>query len=418
MEFKKNCQAIGSVFCLLVFINNSPLCCQDETINVPIVNEPVQISAENPYKLNRSLPTQIQLKPPIISKKDHPIKIAFYNILTTHATDKEPKKTKYPQYLWRKHRARPVIQLIQKDKPTVLGLCELDLKQTRRIRRELKKGRRLEGYKLVGFSSVTKKTIGTTEKRFSKGQQHSYGEFVAFLVDSRRIKVKKMICHPLHQSKGQRWKRILVQANLYDTVTKTHFVCLASHFDHLSLESRVKSAEKELKIIQELEDKNIPWFSISDRNWSRNNDGELCAQEYAKKPYICDFRDETKLGQFGQPGTFPGHLWLSGQPIPKTTTTGRHIQIIDAPTVDTGYRSKRLVDGIYYYTKTGEFDPVTGNLIASYKQGDLTKRYFASDHYLFGGVFYFKTVEQKALSVVAATATTVTSVTAGYCKTP
>lgn len=311
--------------------------------------------------------------PPIEDRKV--IKISFLNVLTSSLSDKKENILAFPKYQW-KNRQKALIQLIQLDRPAVLGLCELDINQAKTLEMEL------EEYILVGFASETGESIETTKMRFAHEEHRKYGEFVALLVDKSRIRIDELKCHILPSAKKQKWQRIIVEASLYDDWTDTSFVCLASHFDHIkkSVHVRKQSAEQELAILKRLEEEKIPWFSVGDRNWYVNRDEEN-ANIYLQEPFISDFRDRMELGHFGPSGTFPGYLWLCRFLPPPS----------QVPTVDTGYRSAYLIEGIYYYAYTGEFDPVTGNLLPIHPKSEaLGERNLLSDHYLFGGAFRFK----------------------------
>jgi hypothetical protein len=353
---------------------------------IPIINFPVNETS----RLNKPLPDTLRLETSNYpSFPNESIKIAFYNILTTHVTDKEPKKSTFSKYRW-ENRKSAVIELIYRDHPHVLGLCELDIRQAKTLEDECRKGGKLEQYHLYGYASETKQTIQDTKNQFHDDEQVKYGEFVAFLIDTTRIQLEKDFCHSLPSCKNQKWKRILVQAHLHDTATKTHFVCLFSHFDHFFLEARQQSAAQEIQIIQQLESKKTPWFSLSDRNWYRDEDGEKGHQQYLQQAFISDFKDDTKLGLFGPPGTFPGHIWLEGQSLSPVVKLKDDHLVIDAPCVSTGYTSKFSVEKLAYYAKTGEYDPSTGKLLPFDLYNDLSLRNLASDHYLIGSVFLFK----------------------------
>lgn len=328
----------------------------------------------DPY-LNRPVPFEIRVDCPHV-EDPHLIKIAFWNVLTTYVWNKPNfPREKYPQYDWAL-RCRPMIDLISQDHPTVLGLCELDLTQVKSLEEEMVKGGKLEGYKLVGFSSEMGTTIEKTKKRCKDTQWKKYGEFVALLIDTKRIHIEDLQCISLPKIEPQKWRRILVQAKLYDTATKVHFAVLASHFDHQSEPSRQQSAHLELGLIEKLEKEHIPWFSISDRNWGRDEAGANGAKQYASHSAVADFRDDTRLGCFGQPGTFFGDKTR----LKKISNA----VIIRSKTVDTGYRSKALVEAEFYYTLTGEYNIKTGQL------GPSKKKHCVSDHFYIGQACHFK----------------------------
>jgi endonuclease/exonuclease/phosphatase family metal-dependent hydrolase len=340
----------------------------------------------SPCSLNRPLSNSYRFEPFPQPPKES-LKIAFLNTLTTYVSDgKRNIRKNYPQYNWAS-RCAPMIELIQKDRPAVLGLCELDLRQIKSFQAEMKEGGKLQRYKLVGYAAQTSETIEEGLLKYNDDEQLKYGEFVAFLLDEDQVNIEGLSLHVLPSEKDQKWTRIILQARLFSTAMKIHFVSLASHFDHLSLNARRRSAQIELDIIRDLEDRKIPWFSMGDRNWAQDQDGELCSQDYLQEPFVQDFRDGTEYGTFGPPGTFPGHLWLQDRVPYPVIELQDGTMVIDAPTIDTGYYSKNLSKSLYYYAKTGEFNPDSGELLTVSTKESLVQRNLVSDHYLFGGVF-------------------------------
>jgi hypothetical protein len=86
-----------------------------------------QIQERLTYQLNRH-ETWHMLIPPQANKERGEFKIAGLNIQTTWVTDSTNNLEKYPKYAWN-NRLKPVIQLISLDKPTILAMSELHLKQ-------------------------------------------------------------------------------------------------------------------------------------------------------------------------------------------------------------------------------------------------------------------------------------------------
>lgn len=300
--------------------------------------------------------------------------IAFLNILTTYVWHKPNyNREKFAHYDWEKRRPA-VIQLIAEERPSVLGLCELDLTQEKDLKKEMGEGGKLQGYQLVGFSSETARTIEETEKTHQDREWLLYGEFVALLVDTKRVEVKSAECHKLPKEPHQRYNRVLVQAHLVDKIAQTQFDVLVSHFDYETPESRKKSAEIELALINQLEEKGTPWVAIGDRNWGPET-GEEESQPYADHPSVIDFRDDTALGCFGPAGTFIRKMPLT------------------LDTVDVGYRSKKMTESACYYTRTGIYDKETGRL----RPDDSKPVGCISDHLLFAGVVHFKKSENASV---------------------
>lgn len=336
-----------------------------------------------PHPIFRPLPKTIHTHPPHVDNPNA-IKIAFYNILAQHVSDKNQKDSKY---FW-KNRKGSLIKLIRRDHPHVLGLCELELNQAKDLEKQLAPKKLLEGYSLIGFAAKTDEMLETMMQR-PVDDYREYQEFVGFLYDTNRVQMNRIQRIQLPKSGGQKHDRILVEAHFYDKVANTHFVCLASHFDHLEAESRQLSAKVEIDRIEELQKVGLPCFSLGDRNWgSKANKQELTKDKLAASAYmrtLKDFRDAPKF--YGPPGTFPGHIWYKDRP---KIIEHNGMKLIDANQIDLCYYSKEI-QAIYTYHESGEFDPKTKELLPPGHQGDLDERNFVSDHYYVGGVFLIKT---------------------------
>ena len=292
--------------------------------------------------------------------QDASLKVAFLNILTTYVWHKpDYNKEKFAHYNWEK-RHPAIIELIGRERPAVLGLCELDLTHAKTLQGEMQEGKALAGYQLLGYSAETEETIEAT-KRFEDHDWKQYGEFVAFLVDTNRVEVTETRCHRLPSDPGQRWNRILVEARLVDKASQRTFAFLVSHFDHEKREARDRSARFELGLIEAFEKEGTPWIAVGDRNWPPET-GEQESHPYGTHPAVVDVRDETRLGCFGLSGTFI-----------------RKMQPMTVDMVDTGYRSSRLTDGEVYYTRTGKYDPLRSRLV----NDDAKTNQCVSDHLMF-----------------------------------
>lgn len=338
-----------------------------------------ELQATSSYLLNRHDDWNMLVTPPANIEKGE-IKIAGLNIQTAFVSDKPENLAKYPQYAW-SNREKPFLQLISLDQPTVLAMSELHLKQIQSLRA-------LKGYKIAAFSSESKEPIEVVEEKVSQDAKYNYGEFVGFLYNSNQVRLDDINCIELE--KGERHKRVLIIGRFYHTLLKVNFVVLSSHFDHLSLSSRQLSGETELAIIQQLEEQGIPWFSVGDRNWFPGIGGQDCAEQYIKKPYIIDFRDETEKGHFGPSGTFPGHLGLPQEFEPRMVDRPDGKKQIEAYTFDVGFRSRSTVIAINDYAYSGEFSPDTYDLLPLDQQGPIQNKNFLSDHYYIGGTFRFR----------------------------
>lgn len=334
------------------------------------------------YLLNRKLSWN-RAEVPRINRGAGEIRIAYWNILVLKAVN----KTVYPQYMWQK-RSKPIVKLILKDRPDVLGFCECKLLQARDLIKRFEK----ENYTFIGYSTQTLQSIDEMDTASLQEKEMHYGEFVGVLFDRKRLQLIESAVYKLEP--GVKHNRILVLADFYDRYTKRRFVVLSSHFDHLSEHSRMRSAELELELIHDLEKRDIPWFSVGDRNWYPNQAGQRSAEKYIHKPYICDFRDETEQGHFGPTGTFVGHLGEKTNCNRPVVKLKNGMKAIRASTVDVGFRSRRLVRALNSYAYTGEFHPVTYKLLPTNCSGDVAKRNFASDHYYIGGTFLFRSHSQ------------------------
>jgi hypothetical protein len=351
--------------------------------NLQALNQREYVEA---YQLNRPASWNLQNVPSQNIEKGE-IKIAFWNIQVQWVTDLPTNLKKYPQYEWKK-RLKTVVELIKKDSPDVLGLCECTLTQAKDLKAHFEK----EGYFLFGYSSETLHSIEELDAIIEQGGRTPYyGELVGFLYKSKRVQFIKSSCYPLE--KGEKHKRILVVGHFLDKLTKREFSVLASHFDHLSEHSREKSAQQELALIEELEKSKTPWFSVSDRNWYPDGSGQKSAEKYLK-PYVVDFRDETVRGHFRPSGTFAGHLGLESNRDRKVLQLENGMQMIQASSVDVHFRSRKLIKGICSYAYTAEFDPETYDLLPVNSHGDLKSRNFASDHYYTGGTFRFRRLKK------------------------
>ncbi len=339
-----------------------------------------------PYQLHRISSYLVKPLPPVDVEKGE-IKIAFYNILTQFydaqvLLKKHVLRNSFcEKYLW-KNRQAPIVQLILNDLPDVMGFCEANLTQIRDLRREL------AGYSILGFDSETCQFIEEQELTTTRLKELLYrGEFVGCIYKTARLWLQNAFCYELPS--GTTYKRILVQANFIDAITQKTFAILNSHFDHESLDSVQQSGEIERACIDELERKNIAWFSLGDRNWwSAPNwplgEDEALAHSYINEPHIVDIRDETEQGHFGPLGTYPSYNKEGYDSYPILHIEGQ--KILHAPTLDVGFRSKNLTQGICSYTLTGEFSSQTNTLISSITESKIEERNFASDHFYIGTI--------------------------------
>lgn len=327
------------------------------------------------YDLNRKPFWNIAPLPAKHTKKKE-LRIAFWNLQTQWVSD----SSKYLKYKW-KRRIQPIVELILRNRPDILGVCECNLRQVDDLKKTLKKA----GYALFAISSETLKDVDGVKKLRRKKHSLNYGEFVGVLYKKSRLQLLNTRAHPL--KRGRKHARVLVETHFRDRLSKKKFVVLTSHFDHILERSRKLSAKKELRIIKQFEKKKLPWFSLSDRNWNPDKKGQKSAEKYALKPFITDFRDRTSTGHFGVWGTFVGHLGLASNNSRPVIILENGLRMCNASSVDVCFRSRRLVTGINSFTFTGEFDPETYRLLPCNRSGDVAKRNFASDHFYHGGTF-------------------------------
>lgn len=336
--------------------------------------------------LNRYHPSTCYLSRPLFKLKDDEFRVAGYKLLSAFVTDNPKNAEKFPKYEW-KNRAKPMIEFIKKDHPEILALYEFNIPQAKTLRESLG-----EQYDLIGYSSELGLPIEEIERLIedatasrAKGEEAKdpyYGEFVGFMIDKDQFSVESVKCHSLPD--GARHKRILVEANLIHQATKTHICAFSSHFDHISLESRMKSGEIELDLIAKKIENGIACISFGDRNWFPDASGQECWKHYVESGLVKDIRDNHE-GHFGPMGTFPGHLDLPAKFAPNFSKDKEGRDIIDANTLDVGFVSKHL-DVRYSYTDYVSFDPESGKLLTNETPGDLKKKLFASDHYPLGAV--------------------------------
>lgn len=363
------------------FFKESPVRSIHSFQALPSIRSSIDSSMSATYRLNRHDTWNTRV-PPRVREEIGQFKIASLNIQTKWITDSQANLEKFPKYAWEK-RLRPITQLILMDNPLILALSELHIQQAEDIIHNLKG----LGYQLIGYSSETQEPMEAVIKKVAIDKDYYYSEIVGLLFNSTKVALKN--CECIELERGERHRRILVIAHFIHIASKVHFAVLTTHFDHLSLVSRQKSGEKELTIISDLENRGIPWFSIGDRNWFSNIGGQECAEAYIRYPHICDFRDENIEGHYGPSGTYPGHLGLPKHFEPRTfqKTTGEIV--IEAQTLDVGFRSRRGIEGINDYTYSGEFSPETHDLIPFDRQGHVLEKNFISDHYYIGGTFCF-----------------------------
>ncbi len=334
--------------------------------------------------LNRYDSSTCFLSRPARKLENDEFRIAFYNPQSAFVTDNPKHSEKYPQYQW-KNRAKAIIEFIQKDHPHILAFCEINDVQLKTFRKFLG-----DQYHLVGFSSELRESIEKVEEMIEQAKADRaagkeakdpyYGEFVGFLIDRKKFDIDSKVCHEL--PKGKRHGRVLATAMLIDKKTKKKFFVTSSHFDHLSLESRMKSGEKELELIAKKVEEGIPCLSFGDRNWFPDVSGQECYEAYINSGFLSDIRDSEE-GHFGPMGTFPGHLDLPEKFAPKSSKDKAGRYVIEAKTLDVGFVSKNI-RVINSYTDYVAFNPETGKLLPNENPGYLGKKNFASDHYYLG----------------------------------
>lgn len=120
------------------------------------------------------------------------------------------------------------------------------------------------------------------------------------------------------------------------------------------------------------EQKGIPYLSVGNRNWSRGT-GEEEAKRYIASGLVTDLhlRDDNQYGCFGLPGTFQSKK--------------------EFVTIDTGYRSIALTEGVVYYTRVGKYDIPTKKLLPdTAKVKEQPNTGFVSDHLMFIAGIRFK----------------------------
>ena len=305
--------------------------------------------------------------------KGNELKIAFLNFKSAWC-DRNHRNKNHPHIQW-ENRKTPVTQLIQKDNPHILGFCELNWRQITDLTTLLTQ------YTPVGYLADNPPLC---LKTFDPTIQDSIEktEFIGAFLKTDRITLISKQAHRL--TPGKHYERILVELTLEDKKTKKIFTVLISHFDHQLLSSKQKSGQQEIKKLKDLEKKG-PWFSLGDRNWFLDEQGENLYQEYIKNNFISDFRDNPKEGHFGPSGSFAGHANDPYKAPTEKTTNSQ--QKIAAKMLDVCFKSKKQAKTHLSYAYTGEFKPETNTLLPNHIQGNLNQRNLCSDHYLIGGIF-------------------------------
>lgn len=321
--------------------------------------------------------------------KAEEIKVAFLNFLLQSITDNPRHQVYCPKYEWKK-RILPTLQLIQKDSPDILGFCEINHVQIEDLHTKLP-----SLYKVIGYSYDEHlgryKTLEEYLKEGSLTKADSSQEFIGLVVKKDKFQIEQLVAHHLEDPKHEKTNRFLVEIHLKDLTHQNKLVILVTHFDHRSIEWRKSAGEYELALIKKFESQSIPWFSLGDRNWFPDKNGEEHYQEYVKEKYICDCRDGNVEKHRGPYGSFPAHLKDSH--IPKIIQIGGK-QVVDANMLDVCFRSRNMIEGIGSYAYTGEFNPSDYSLRPNNDQGDLSERNFISDHYYVGGIFKIKRKSQ------------------------
>lgn len=322
------------------------------------------------YRLHRHS-AEFQWHPPQVQESF--LKVGFLNILSTYGwhTRGQEYRESVPQFNWAS-RCPAIMELIAQERPAVLGLCELDLIQTQDLEKEIKEGR-LKEYQLIGFSTQTAESLEEAKRKYPADAWKTYGTFVAALVNRTLIEVKMPPeCEQLPTHPGQTWQTVLMKVHLVDKIANQAFVFLVSHFDYHAgcTNIREQSCDQELRTLRALEQQGIPYLSVGDRNWSPKT-GEEEAKRYIASGLVTDMRDDNQYGCFGLPGTF--------------------VRDKEFVTIDTGYRSRGLTEGVVYYTRAGKYDLATKKLLpdtAKIKKQPNTG--FVSDHFMFIAVVRFK----------------------------
>lgn len=326
------------------------------------------------------------LLPPLLADDSERIKVAFFNFKASFITDQSEMLRNFPQYAWDKRKG-PTLSLIKNDNPDILGFCELSYSQICYLNKFLK-----EKYHFIGCNPVNYESFTSVEEVKLSKESFESGEFVGVFFKKNRIKLIKVIFHQLRPNKkcNNTSNKVLVEVEFQESITKTNFTTFVSHFDSQSLTSRKEAGYYERSCIQTVEQSNQPWFSLGDRNWFPDQEGELCAFEYIQTPWISDFRDYTELGHFGPAGTFPGHLGLEIKFQPPMQVIDGKFTIIDANTLDVNFYAINQIKSICSFSYTGEFDKDTYELIPSAILALPSEKNFISDHYYIGGIFEFK----------------------------
>lgn len=320
--------------------------------------------------------------------KDEEIKVAFLNFRMQWITDTPTYPTYDPKYRWCK-RVFPILQLIQKDSPDVLGFCEVNCLQIQDLYTKL------SGYTVFGYNVETGKNLEEYVTADSLAGIDPKQEFVGLILKKSRFEIENIKLHPLKEPSAKdpqygKRNRLLVEFHVKDRINQSKLIVLVTHFDHKSIEWRKSAGEYELALTKKIESQGIPWFSLGDRNWFPDAGGEACYQEYRKKEYICDFRDENLEKHSGPYGSFPGHL--HDHYLPKIIKPHEEDprSMVDAAMLDACFRSRTKVQGVCSYAYAGEFNPDNYLLRSNDDQGDLSERNFVSDHYYVGGIFKIK----------------------------
>lgn len=205
----------------------------------------------------------------LIEKQQKILRVATYNILTSHLyriKEGGDEKLKYLSWEFRKDL---IIELITRLKPDILGLQEVSIEQYQFLRAQL------TNYEIVGFAANTGNSIEEIK------EDEVVGEIIPILYDRNRLrcldaKVVWLSATPAQVSTG--WDasrpRIITCAAFQDITHNKKIVVGNTHYDHKGRDALVNSGSVEAHTLEQyrLEHQATDVIYMGDRNCFTDKD--------------------------------------------------------------------------------------------------------------------------------------------------
>lgn len=224
------------------------------------------------------------------------LNIIGLNISAHYCTDN--KADLFPHVAW-SCRKTPMIEYLKSG--DIIFFCEASLNQVYDLINLM------PDYNFECYASETKMSISELEITDNKGLDLYNGTFVGCGYKKEIFSFKSSKLHIL--PKGKKHERILTEIHLeYDN---KEIICLGSHFDHLSFDSRSESGKYEIELINNLLENGYKYIiSYGDRNWFSDQNGDELYNYYTENAPITDI---SMYNHVGPQYTFIGYTFLPKQ---------------------------------------------------------------------------------------------------------